>query len=241
MPKGGRLTIGAVEAGSYGYLSVGGGIATPERLGARSTHFAAGIGGAAKAGERLPVGPESGSRVNMRLPDDTRFDGGTVRIVPSLQTHVFDPAEIDRFSETAFTRDARANRMGMKLLPEGEGFTTAAGLTILSELIVPGDIQITGDGTPFVLLSECQTTGGYPRIGSVLPVDLPRVAQTPIGATLRFRFVTLDEAVEIEGKAAQHRKMRLAAIEPLVRDPRTMADLLSYQLVSGVTDGETFA
>lgn len=239
LPGGARLSIGGAEAGSYGYLHAGGGIQTPEVLGARGAHLAAGIGAALQDGACLPVGPDPDpGEVGLRLDPDPRLDGGTIRIVPSLQTGFFPPAEIARFEATAFRRDTRGNRMGVRLLPEGEGFHSDAGLNVLSEVIVPGDVQITGDGTPFVLLCECQTTGGYPRIGSVLPADLPRVAQAPAGAVLRFRFLSLPDAIEADGRERASRAALRAARRPLIRDPATIPDLLSYQMIGGVTAGD---
>ncbi|MCF3595886.1 biotin-dependent carboxyltransferase family protein [Rhodobacteraceae bacterium LMO-12] len=238
LPKGARLSIGAAESGTYGYLHLGGGVQTPKLLGARSAHLAAGIGAPIQTGDNLPIGPDPHpNETNLRLPSDNRFEGGTIRIVPSLQTDFFAPAELTRFQATTFTRDTRGNRMGVRLLSDGEGFHTEAGLSILSEVIVPGDIQITGDGSPFVLLSECQTTGGYPRIGSVLPTDLPRVAQARPGTALRFEFVTLEDAVALDLREGERRKSLRRNVEPLVRDPRDIPDLLSYQLIGGVTAG----
>lgn len=238
LPKGARLSIGAADAGVYGYLHVGGGIDTPERLGARSVHLAAGLGAAITTGDMLAIGAEDGALAsNMCLPCDARFDGGLVRLVPSLQTSFFAKDDLDRFEAMTFQRDARGNRMGVRILPEGAGFHSDAGLSVLSEVIVPGDVQITGDGTPFVLLSECQTTGGYPRIGSVLPADLPRVAQARPGAALRFCFVTLEDAVAIDARMRAHLEGLRGAVRPLVRDPADIRDLLSYQLISGVTAG----
>lgn len=239
LPAGVRLSIGAAEIGTYGYLHVGGGLATPERLGARGTHLAAGVGAPINPGEHLPVGTDGSSgETGLGVQADPRFEGGTVRVVPSLQTEFFDPSEITRFETTEFRRDTRGNRMGVRFLPKGDGFHNEAGLTVLSEVIVPGDIQITGDGTPFVLLCECQTTGGYPRIGSVLPADLPRVAQARPGTALRFCFVTLEEAVEIERRERERRKGLRRTLRPLIRDPHTIHDLLSYQLISGMTAGD---
>jgi len=235
---GKRLTIGAVTSGVYGYLHLGGGFALPPQLGAQSAHLAAGIGKPVTPGERLPVGVDKSSTTGMKLSADARFDGGSIRVVPSLQTSHFAADEIARFQSTAFHRDNRGNRMGVRMVPEGDGFHTEAGLNILSEVIVPGDIQITGDGTPFVLLSECQTTGGYPRIGSVLPCDLPRVAQAGPGTTLRFKFVPLEEAVAIEQRDTVARRDLRRKVQPLIRDPHDIADLLSYQLISGVTAGD---
>ena len=237
LAAGMQLSIGAVRAGSYGYLHVGGGIANALQLGARSAHLASGLGARLRDGAELPLGDDAGGAVNMTLTPEPRLDGGTLRMVPSLQTSLFGAVEVARFQEVRFHRDSRANRMGVRLLPEGQGFALEGGLSVLSEVIAPGDIQVTGDGTPYVLMSECQTTGGYPRIGSVLPCDMPRVAQAQAGAAFRFEQVTLEEAVEIERRARADRERLPSRLTPLVRDPARMRDLLSYQLVSGVTAG----
>jgi len=239
LPAGVRLSIGAAQSGNYGYLHVGGGINTPDVLGARSAHLAAGIGAPLQSGVRLPVGDDPiAKNFGFLLDADPRFDGGTVRVVPGPQTDLFDAAEVSRFATIAFRRDTRGNRMGVRMICDDPGFFSEAGLSVLSEIIVPGDIQITGDGTPFVLLGECQTTGGYPRIGSVLPCDLPRIAQARPGTGLRFRMVTLAEAVEAERREATRRKTLRNHLRPLIRDPHDIHDLLSYQLISGVTAGD---
>lgn len=237
LPAGARLVIGPATAGVYGYLHVGGGIATPEILGARSAHLAAGIGAALAAGDTLPVGPDRGTETGFVLDAEDRFTGGEVRVVAGYQTPMFPDDELARFEETRFTRDARGNRMGVRLAPDGRGFASRAGLTVLSEAIVPGDIQVTGDGAPFVLMAECQTTGGYPRIGAVLPCDLPRVAQAAPGTHLRLRFVPPEEALAAERRAAEARETLRRRVTRLVRDPHDIRDLLSYQLISGVIAG----
>ncbi len=239
LPAGARLSIGAAELGSYGYLHVGGGIATSETLGSRSVHLAGGVGRHLQSGDRLVIGTDQRpGDVGQILDITPRFDGGSVRVVPGPQTGFFSEAERARFEAMQFRRDTRGNRMGVRLLCDGEGFLSEAGLSVLSEVIVPGDIQITGDGSPFVLLGECQTTGGYPRIGSVLPCDLPRVAQARPNDILRCRFVTLDEAAEAEQREAAHRNGLRNRLRPLIRDPHTISDLLSYQLISGATAGD---
>lgn len=233
LAKGAVLTLGPTRDGTYGYLHVGGGFETPVVLGARATHQSTGLGALVTAADMLPVGADKGAGVGLTLPRDPRFGGGVVRIVPSMQTYDFDTKIRDRFAATTFRRDPRANRQGVRMDSDGDGFANPKALSIVSEVIVPGDIQITGDGTPFVLLAESQTTGGYPRIGTVLPCDLPRVAQAPAGAELQFEFVSLADGAAIEARAqADWAKLRQVA-KPLVRDPAEMQDLLSYQLVGG--------
>ncbi|MEP1944036.1 MAG: urea amidolyase, partial [Sulfitobacter sp.] len=190
-------------------------------------------GKAIAQGDTLPIGKDRGSVTGMTLPVDARFDGGRIRVVSSMQTDQFDAPTRARFEQTAFKRDARANRMGVRMDHDGEPFKAAGQLTIVSDVIVPGDIQIAGDGAPFVLMCESQTTGGYPRIGTVLPCDMPRVAQAGAGTALTFQFVDLDQARAIELRDATARNALRTAVTPLLRDPRDIRDLLSYQLISG--------
>ncbi|WP_435312102.1 biotin-dependent carboxyltransferase family protein [Primorskyibacter sedentarius] len=238
LPAGARLSIGAVTRGCYGYLHVGGGFVAEAFLGAGSTHLAAGIGAVLQEGDLLETGPDKGGQTGLLLEPEDRFAGGPVRLTASFQTHQFAEAERARLQSEPLHRAARANRMGVALKPQGGGYHIEGGRNVVSEIVLPGDIQITGDGTPFVLMSECQTTGGYPRIGTVLPCDLPRVAQAPAGAELRFRFVDLNEAVELERTEAKRRAELGKHRRPLIRDPRQMRDLLSYQLISGVVAGD---
>ena len=230
---GERLEIGAAARGNYGYLHLGGGVATEVVLGARAAHLAAGIERALRPGDRLPLGDETRAEVGLTLDPEPRFAGGTVRFTRSMQTGLFAPEMLVRFQATAFQRDARGNRMGARLEFDGDPFAASGQLSILSEVIVPGDIQMTGDGTPFVLLGECQTTGGYPRIGTVIPADLPRVAQAGPGVALRFEVIDLDAGLEAQRRHVAALAKLPATIRPLLRDPAQMQDLLSYQLISG--------
>ncbi len=231
LPQGSELRIGGVTRGSYGYLSIAG-LTAPTVLGARSAHLAAGIGRRVQAGDRFDASaaPSDGG---MMLPEEDRFSGGTVRLLPSIQTDQFDAETLRRLEETTFHKDARASRMGARMAHDGPGFSQAGHLSVLSEIIVPGDVQVVGDGAPYVLLNECQTTGGYPRIGTVISADLAKVAQAAPGTPIRFRFVTLDEALAARTAALRQIETLPGKVTPRVRHPGDIADLLSYQLVSG--------
>lgn len=237
LPAGAHLAIGGARSGTYGYLHLGGGIATEPLLGSRSAHLAAGLGRALAEGDTLPLGADHAGETGQTLDVADRFSGGTVRVVPSMQTDRFSDDDLKRFEDTEFTRDPRGNRMGMKMRFDGAPFAAADQLHILSEIIVPGDIQATGDGAPFVLLSECQTTGGYPRLATVIPPDLPRVAQARPGAAIRFTFISRDQALAALREHANHLKQLPKAPRPLIRNPHDIPDLLGYQLIGGVTTG----
>ncbi|NRB33998.1 MAG: biotin-dependent carboxyltransferase family protein [Rhodobacteraceae bacterium] len=234
LPAGARVQIGGARDGVYGYLHVGGGFDGPVVMGARSAHLAGGVGRVVLRGDTLPLCPDPGGPLGLGLEVPPRGQGGEIRMLRGIQTDRFSDEMLERFQATSFRRSTRANRQGVALESDGPGFTAAGQLDVVSEVIVPGDIQMTGDGLPYVLLPECQTTGGYPRIGTVLPCDLPRVAQAGPGRILRFRLVTRDEADAAQTRHTAHLAAlpRLAA--PLLRRPEDIADLLSYQLIGGV-------
>jgi 5-oxoprolinase (ATP-hydrolysing) subunit C len=222
--------------GGYGYLCIGGGIDTPVVLGSRSAHLAAGIGRSVLANDILLIYPDTGERSGLKLALTDRCTATTLRFTRGPQTALFDADTLARFQTTQFIKDTRGNRMGQRLT--GGLFASADGLSILSEAVLPGDIQITGDGTPFVLLAESQTTGGYPRIGRILPCDIPAFVQLPIGSKFTLQYVDINIAQEIETSEARRRLTLASALSPLIRDPATIPDLLGYQLISGVTRGD---
>ncbi|MFK7877657.1 MAG: biotin-dependent carboxyltransferase family protein [Paracoccaceae bacterium] len=233
LPAGAKLRLGGVTSGAVGYLHVGGGFDAPMVMGAMSAHLSAGLGTILQAGQTLALHSDTKTRTGWHLPPSDRLTGGTLHIVRSVQTDVFGADILARFLASAFTRDARANRQGIRLNPDRGGFAAAGGLSVVSEIIAPGDIQITGDGAPYVLMCESQTTGGYPRLGTVIPSDLPRIAQAPLGAAIQIKLVSYEDAITIEQRARAHIKTLPGLCRPLIRDPADMSDLLSYSLISG--------
>lgn len=229
------LSIGGVSSGTTGYLTPGGGIAIEPVLGSRATHLAVRIGALLTEAEALPLGKDrDASAPPQVLRVAPRFEGGQIRILPGPQTELFSPEQIRAFEAASFTRGPRSNRQAIQMMSEAEPLWHMASGGMASEPIQAGDIQITGDGTPFVLGAECQTIGGYPRIGSVHPEDMPKLVQAGAESPLSFRFA---DPAPLPTGAERLRALR-RAITPLLRDPATIPDLLSYQLISGVTAGD---
>lgn len=236
---GQRLTIHGATKGSYGYLTPAAGLAMPHWLGSVSTHLVAGIGVGLAPGDALPLGvdPNPDAPAQTFAPAD-RFSGGVVRMIAGPQTGLFSAQTLHRFVTNAFTRGAAASRQGLRLYSDAAPFVSTAHGGLASDFILPGDIQMTGEGVPFVLLCESQTVGGYPRIGSVLPQDLPVVAQAPLGAQLRFDLLTIEAADACTRPMAGILADLRRQVRPAVRDPRQIHDLLTRQLISGVSCGD---
>lgn len=232
---GEMLSIGGARSGTYGYLTIGDGIRSDLVLGSQSAHLRAGLGRALAAGDRLPVRP--GGKGSNRFSRDLA-PTGPIRVVETAQSHLFAPEVRTRFLSTTFRRGPRANRMGVELTAEDARFGALSHLSILSEIIQPGDIQMTGDGQPFVLGPESQTTGGYPRMFSVVPQDLGRVFQLGPDEQASFALISLDEATADLRRSAAALAALPDAVAPMIRDPHDVPDLLGQQLISGATDGE---
>jgi len=173
-------------------VCVAGGIATPVVMGSRATDLAAGMGGLdgrpLAAGDRLPIGRPH--PVAARLPQRSRLrtaQRGPLRIVRGPERDRFDDRTWKRFLTSLFTVSPQSNRVGLRLDgPPLELIGGVGGANIISGGMVTGSIQITGEGKPIVMLPARATVGGYPRIATVIAVDLDRLAQLAPGATVRF-------------------------------------------------------
>ncbi|WP_407494813.1 biotin-dependent carboxyltransferase family protein [Pseudooceanicola sp. MF1-13] len=235
---GDRLTIGPARKGTYGYLTPANGFATEPVMGGQGTHLTAGIGERLTQGAQIALHPDDApDRPPMVLRPDERLSGGPIRVMPGPQTDLFDSATINRFFATAFTRSTTGNRQGVRLDFDDAPFASETK-SLASDVIQPGDIQMTGDGIPYVLLTECQTMGGYPRIGTVIPQDLPRVAQAAPGTALTFQRITLEQADALWQPMTETLKALRKRVQPLRRDPHDIPDLLSYQLIGGMVRGD---
>lgn len=184
-------------AGNYGYLRFDREIDVPVVMGSRSTSSIAGIGGyegrALVAGDVLSFGASVARRPSQH-PRPTSVKEGPIRVVWGIHADRFDNATRQRFVTDGFVVSPQLDRMGVRLTDKGRVFADAKILSLVSDAVVPGDIQILGDGTPIVLMRDHQPTGGYPRIATVVSADFDRFAQLRPGAEVRFEPVTVAHA-----------------------------------------------
>lgn len=216
----GTLTLGAVRDGARAWLAIGGGFAMPRVLGSCSTDLRGGFGGhegrALRAGDTLALGAAASPAIDApRVPGwwaDPDFDqhrDAPVRYLPSA-----DPAAA-ALARQSWQVSAASNRQGLRLRGAALTGERAGGL---SEPVAPGTLQLPPDGQPIVLLADAQTVGGYPRLGHVIAADLPRLAQLPPHATLRFQACTTAQAQAAAAEARVRRQRLYLALErPLAR------------------------
>jgi 5-oxoprolinase (ATP-hydrolysing) subunit C len=179
--------------GNWAYLRFGSEVIDGPTLGSRSTNSIAGLGRILAAGDEVEfAAPLLGKPGPHPAAAETR--DGPIRIIWGLHAETFDRTVRQRFIDSGFRVSARMDRMGTRLDDPAGVFAGQRHLSLVSDAIVPGDIQILGDGTPIVLMRDHQPTGGYPRIATVLSADIDRLAQTRPGTEIRFAPVTLQHA-----------------------------------------------
>ena len=119
----------------------------------------------------------------IELPVETE---GPIRFIWGIHAEGFSRAVRDRFVTARFGVTFAMDRMGVRLKDADGVFAGESLLSLVSDPVLAGDIQILGDGTPIVLMRDHQPTGGYPRIATVVDADLDRFAQMRPGTELRF-------------------------------------------------------
>ncbi|OAN81959.1 hypothetical protein A8B78_00205 [Jannaschia sp. EhC01] len=220
-----------LREGVYGYLAVEGGFAVPEVMGSRSTHRRSGFGiGALAVGSMLPLNKSEGARGSgpNRLPLIPQHGTGPIRIMPGPQDDWFPSEALEWLVGAEWKAGRRSDRMGLFL--DGPDLAPRAG-SMVTDGVVPGSIQVPPSGAPIVLMRDCQTTGGYPKIATVISADLDRLAQIGPGQALRFKRVSHEEAVE--ALTALRTTIEAVRPEPASRGPD--ADTLSKQnLIDGI-------
>ena len=171
-----------------------------------------GLGGdKLQTGDQLPCGGGTIGR-HQRVDDIDRpayGDSARLRVVPGYQYSAFGHLQRWRFFNSEYRVTDRCDRMGFRL----EGENVASGMVgMLSEGICLGAIQVPADGQPIVLMHDRQTIGGYPKIGSVIPLDLAALAQLGPGASVSFEAIDLSQAHSIH--LLQQAAFRRARLSP---------------------------
>ena len=190
---GETLTLGFARGGSFSYLAIEGGIAGEPIFGSLAVNARAGIGSPyprpLQAGDELQTVAASGAAE--RRIDVPPVVEGPIRVVMGPQDDEFGEAT-QLFLESEWKISATSDRMGYRL--EGPVLRHLHGHNIVTDGTVNGSIQVPGNGQPIVLMADRGTSGGYPKIATVITADLGRFAQTPAGRGFRFKAVSMTEA-----------------------------------------------
>lgn len=212
---GETLSVGEAVEGLRGYLCVAGGMEVPVLLGSRSTHLPSGLGGfagrALRVGDRVPVGTNDrrGIPLDGQHPVDDLWVAvppeSLLRLTPGPHLEYFQASALERLCHREWVVKPDSSRMGVRLRQKRDdrgAASASAGLfggtgKISSEGVPLGALQATPAGELILLGVDAQTTGGYPILGCLISVDLPRLGQLRPGDIVHFDVVSLELAYRL--------------------------------------------
>ena len=235
MQAGSSISVRPGSWGSWCYLAFDGDLCSPSWLGSQSI-----IQGTTLCGAPLQQNDvlEVKTTASMQPGVETQelLDSGTlkhdnvIRIVPGPQDRFFTDQSLHDLFNEPFKLTADYNRMGIRL--EGPTLTINTELDMPSAPITRGSIQVPGHGDPICLMADHQTTGGYPKIATIVSADQDRLAQFRSGDTVNFKACEATEAVQI----ARQQRDQLNDLRQTMKDNQVSLDekLWTRNLISGV-------
>lgn len=196
---GERLKFGARLSGARAVLAVQGGLQVPRVLGSRATSLISRVGPfggrALKAGDILPVMRATPIPASPAVrPLSVPRSGVRVRVMLGPHEDHFSSTAIGVFTGSRFVVTPDSNRMGYRL--DGPRLEHAGSLDILSDATPIGSVQVPASGHPILLMADRQTTGGYPKIATVITADLPLAGQLAPGDWIEFEPCSRVTAIE---------------------------------------------
>jgi antagonist of KipI len=206
LEPGDELKFRRAQFGCRCWLAISGGIDVPIVLGSRSTDLRGKFGGlegrTLRDGDQLSLGESRRSQTaaaenisSWAGPHDwvspaKRYP--VLRFIRGVDWNRFNSSTLQRITSEAFAVSPDSDRMGVRL--DGPELKRADETDLISEAVAPGTIQVPPSGKPILLLGDCQTIGGYPKIAHVITVDLGIAAQLRAGDDVRFLEVSLEDA-----------------------------------------------
>ncbi len=205
LQAGDELKFGRVQIGCRCWLAISGGIDVPVVLGSRSTDLRANFGGlegrTLRDGDQLLLARRPGSPPpatgisSWTAPHDWASPASyhpSLRFIRGVDWNRFNDVTIQRLMQHEFSVLPDSDRMGVRF--DGSELKREDETDLISEAVAPGTIQVPPSGKPILLLGDCQTIGGYPKIAHVITVDLGIAAQLRAGDSVRFSEVLLQDA-----------------------------------------------
>ena len=240
--EGEALKLGFARGGAFSYLAIEGGIRGELMFGSLAVNARAGLGSPyprpLQAGDELQTAAATGTME--RRIDLPAFEGAPIRVVMGPQDDEFGDAAA-LFLDSEWKISAISDRMGYRL--EGPVIRHLHGHNIVSDGTVNGSIQVPGNGQPIVLMPDRGTSGGYPKIATVISADLGRLAQIPAGRGFRFKAIGMAEAQAEARKFAELLRTlpdRLRAIENFDLDIEALQDANVAGAAVSAVDAQTW-
>lgn len=184
---GDMLTFGKVNNGFRCYLAVSGGFKTEIVMGSRSMYKDITQAFVLKKNDDLPILKANKIyKQNAFIKvNSNHFTSNTIEVFKGPEfDYLSDKQQKELFSKS-FAISKENNRMAYQLAE-----TLPNSLKpIITSLVLPGTVQLTPSGKLIVLMRDCQTTGGYPRILQLKESSVSVLSQKFTGESITFKLL----------------------------------------------------
>jgi biotin-dependent carboxylase-like uncharacterized protein len=193
------LTFSNPEKGFRSYVCIKNGIKIPSVMSSKSTYYQLELGGKVlKKDDQIFIeeGPQEYKFNYLKnIPKNLGLENTKIKVIKSSEYNLFSKEVLDLFFNSVFTVTSRMNRVGLVL--DGPKIKTIdTNNDIISSGTSKGVIQVPNDGMLYILINDCQTSGGYPRIFSVCTSDLIYLSQLKPEDKIQFELITIEESLE---------------------------------------------
>ncbi len=177
------LDVGKVRNGCRTYVGFDGGIDVGTILGSRSQFYPITEQGVVQKGDIFDTGSSNLLSVQsgmVHVKDVQANKSSDIQIIKGPEYHYLSEIKKEALTSSSFTIQSW-NRMGIAL---GEPLEQQ-GAKILTGPVIPGTVQLTPSGHLYILMRDCQVTGGYPRIAQLTQTAINKMAQKKTGDSIR--------------------------------------------------------
>lgn len=182
------ISFGKLNSGFRSYLAVKDGFQSEIKLNSRSMYknvtskYKIELNDVLQINEILSI--ESSKYASLKF-NTILFDINYLEVFKGPEFELLTPNQKQKLFDQEFTISNLNDRMAYQLEEPFENSLTP----IITSLVLPGTVQLTPSGNLIVLMRDCQTTGGYPRILQLKEISINCLAQKFKGQKIRFQLI----------------------------------------------------
>lgn len=182
------LEIKKVGKGNWVYLAVTEGFKTQKILGSRSLYPGITEQAFLRKGDFLKLNNNFKALKNTFSSlyfEASPYSENRLQAFPGPEFRLLSTENKEILFQKEFTLSPEANRMAFPLNEKLKNNLE----NMLSQPVLPGTVQLTPSGRLIVLMRDCQTTGGYPRILQLSEKSINLLAQKRPGEKVGFELI----------------------------------------------------
>ena len=180
------LSFGALLSGARSYLGVKGGFQTENKLNSFSYYDGITSKDKVQKGDRLRIATyqsdlqETSSKIKVK---SAHFNENKLEVTKGPEFNRLTKKHRELLFSKEFKIGPHNNRMGYQIKNK---LPPVKNDEIITSTTIPGTVQLTPSGNLIIMMRDCPTTGGYPRILQLTDIAINQLAQKKENDVLKF-------------------------------------------------------